>query len=63
LILLDFSSAYAIRKSQENQDRMILNGTQWLLLYADDNHLLHKYIYTIDQNTSALLVTTNEVGL
>jgi hypothetical protein len=62
LILLSFSSAYAIRKSQENQDRMILNGTHSLLLYADD-HLLHKYIYTINQNTPALLVATNEVGL
>jgi len=41
---------------------MILNGTHWLLLYAVDN-LLHKYIYTINQNTSELLVATNKVGL
>jgi len=61
LILLNFSSAYAIRKGQENQQRMILNGTHWLLLYADN--LLHKYIYTINQNTPALLVATNETGL
>jgi len=27
LILLNFSSAYAIRKGQENQQRMILNET------------------------------------
>jgi hypothetical protein len=63
LMVLNFSSAYPIRKSQENQDRMILKGTHWLLLYADDVNLLHKYIYTINQNTLALLVATYKVGL
>jgi hypothetical protein len=38
--LLDFALEYAIRKVQENQVGLTLNGTQHLLSYADYVNLL-----------------------
>lgn len=35
LLLLNLSLEYAIRKSQENQERLIVNGTHQLLLHAN----------------------------
>jgi hypothetical protein len=50
-LLLTLSLEYAIRKVQENQVRLKLNGTHQLLAYADDMNLLGDNIGTIKKNT------------
>jgi hypothetical protein len=54
-LLLDFASEYAIRKVQEKQVGLKLNGTHQLLAYADDVNLLGDNIDTIKKNTDILI--------
>jgi hypothetical protein len=54
---------YAIRKVQENQMGLKLNGTHQLLAYADDVSLLEGDIDTINKNTETLIDASKEVGL
>jgi hypothetical protein len=61
-LLLNFALEYAIRKVQENQVRLILNGIHQLLAYADDVNLLGDDIDTIEKNTETLIDATKEVG-
>jgi hypothetical protein len=53
----------AIRKVQENQVRLKLNGTHQLLAYADDVNLLGDNIDTIKKDTETLIDASKEVGL
>jgi hypothetical protein len=52
-----------IKKVQENQMGLKLNGTYQLLVYPDDENLLGDDIETIKKNTQTLIDASKEVGL
>jgi hypothetical protein len=62
-LLFNFALKYAIRKVQENQAGLKLNGTLQLLDYADDVNLLGDNIDTINKNMQTLIDASKEVGL
>jgi hypothetical protein len=53
----------AIRKAQENQAGLKLNGTHQLLPYAEDVNLLGDNIDTINKNIQTLIDASKDVGL
>jgi hypothetical protein len=62
-MLFNFALEYAVRKVQDNQVGLKLNGTHQLLAYADDVNLLGDNIYTINKNTKTLIDISKELGL
>jgi hypothetical protein len=62
-LLFNFALEHAIRKVQENQVGLKLNGTHELLVYADDVNLLGDNIDTINKNTQTCIDASKEVGL
>jgi hypothetical protein len=54
---------YTIRRAQVIQVGLKLNGTDQLLVYADDVNILGGSINTIKENRETLIVASKEVGL
>jgi hypothetical protein len=62
-LFFSFALEYAIRKVQETQLWLKLNGTHRLLVYADDVNLLGNNIGAIKKNAETLIQASKEVGL
>jgi hypothetical protein len=60
-MIFNFTLEYAIRKVQENQVGLKLNGTHQLLVYTDDVNLLENNINTMKKNTEAVTDAIKEV--
>jgi hypothetical protein len=61
-LLFNIALEYAIRRVQANQEGLKLNGTNQLLVYADNVNILDRSVHAIKKNTEALVVA-NKIGL
>jgi hypothetical protein len=62
-LLFSVALEYAIRKAQENQVGLKLNGTHQLLAYVDDVNFLGDNMDTVKKNTYNLIDSSKEVSL
>jgi hypothetical protein len=62
-LLFNFALEYTIRKDQENQMGLKLNGTHQLLFYVDDVNPVADNINTMKKNKDVAYGTSKEAGL
>jgi len=62
-LLFNFVIEYAIIRVQVKQDRLKLNGTHQLLIYADDVNILSGSVHTINKTTEAVVAVSMETVL
>ena len=62
-LLFNLALECTIRRVQENQDGLKLNGVHQLLVYAYDVNMLGRSLHTIEKNTEALVVASKQFGL
>jgi Reverse transcriptase (RNA-dependent DNA polymerase). len=63
LPLFNFALDYAIRKMQETNLGLDMNGTHQILAYAVDVNLICDDIGTIERNAEVLLNACEDIGL
>jgi hypothetical protein len=62
-LLFNVALEYAIRRVQENQEGLKLNGTYQLLAYADYLYIVGEKLDAINKNMEALLDASKKTGL